>query len=372
MKLVYNFDGSAIPMWVQLLFWLLYMVVFAYAFKKTLLSWHRNKRFKDVTWLFAFCFTLYAIFYCINDDYFSYRDWVFGSNFEFWHKEYVYVFIIYLCRSLPFSYPYEIFRFIVWGGAVFIAYYTFRMYRTLLIPGMVLLLLFVFYSNVFCYARASLAMAVFFLGLAILLTSKGFSMTILGIVIAISSVFFHREMLVGVAVLPSLFIPLEKKENACLSVFLLVYVILCISLVIPLVDFDFEFFKAIFDDDDLSNKLEDFSNKEQGSFRISTLIKYLTFFYPFYFITVLFWKIEVPHSIVGFYRITYSILLISVVFMIVFGLRSVYSYRIMYISMIPLSILTGFCYCNGYLKRIQFLIMMMLSFLSNSTRFINA
>ena len=361
-KQIYNFDGAHIPIWVYTLFWGVYVLAFLYSLRKMFYSPRR----------FILFFILFAIFYCIGDDYFSYRDWVFGSNFEFWHKEYVYVFIIYLCRSLPFSYPYEIFRFIVWGGAVFIAYYTFRMYRTLLIPGMVLLLLFVFYSNVFCYARASLAMAVFFLGLAILLTSKGCSMTILGIVIAISSVFFHREMLVGVAVLPSLFIPLEKKENACLSVFLLVYVILCISLVIPLVDFDFEVFNAIFDDDDLSNKLEDFSNKEQGSFRISTLIKYLNYFYPFYLITVLFWKIKVPHSVVGFYRITYSILLISVAFMIIFGLRSVYTYRIMYISMIPLSILTGFCYCNGYMKRIQFLIVMMLSFLSNSSRFFNA
>jgi hypothetical protein len=41
------------------------------------------------------------------------------------------------------------------------------MYRGLLLPGLALLLLFVFYAGSFSYGRASLAMAVYFLGIAL-------------------------------------------------------------------------------------------------------------------------------------------------------------------------------------------------------------
>ena len=365
---IYKFDGTNIPLWVHTLFWGVYVLVFLYSFRMIFFSPRTWKPQKHFSYLFISFFSLFAIFYCIGDDYFNYREWIYGRNFEFWSKEKVYVGIVFLCRFLPVSYPYEFFRLIVWGGAIMMAYYTFRMYRKLLMPGMVLLLLFIFYSNAFCYARASLGMAVFFLGVGLFLRQKQKRFKYLGIVIAMSSVLFHREMLVGIAILPSLFIPLEKKVNTYLVISLLLFVILGISLI----DLDFKFFDAIFDSDTLSNKLERFKNAEEGAFRLSTLVKYLNYFYPFFIVTGLFWNNKIPHSIAGIYRITYSILLISVAFMMVFGLRSVYTYRVMYISMIPLVILTGFCYNKGYLKKNQFLIMMTLAFLSNSVRFINA
>ena len=188
MKLVFNFKGDAIPMWVQLLFWLLYLVVFVYAIKKTAISWDKDKRYRNVSWVFAIFFVLYAIFYCINDDYFSYRDWIYGRNFNFWGKEQFYAYIILFCRSLHFDYPYELFRLIVWGGAVFLSYQTYRLYRRL--PGLTLLLLFVFYAGTFCYARASLAMAVYFFGVALFLRRREKYLKTLGIAIALSSYLF--------------------------------------------------------------------------------------------------------------------------------------------------------------------------------------
>ncbi len=368
MKQVYNFDGSSIPMWVQAMFWLLYMLVFVYTFKKTLLPWHRNKWVTEVTGLFIFFFILYAVFYCINDDYFQYRDWINILDFSIWGKEKFYIYLILICRSLPFDYPFEVFRLIVWGGGILITFITFRIYERLLMPSMVILFLFVFYSNTFCYARASLAMAVYFLGIALYLNQTRWIMKILGIGIAISSVFFHHELLIGIAILPCLYFPLERKEMSLLSIFLLLFMVICISYFSS----NLEIFNALLDNDDISSKLENFNEMEQGAFRLSTLIKYLNYYFPFFTVTILFWKKKAPHSVIGMYRITYGILMISVAFMIVFGLRSLYSYRIMYISMIPLIILIGYCYYNGYLKRNQFLIMIMISLLSNSSRFINA
>ena len=368
MKQVYPFDGSAIPVWVQLLFWLIYMVVFVYAFRKTVLPWHWKKRFKDVSWLFVIFFALFAVFYCVNDDYFQYRDWIYGRDFDFWGKEKFYVYTILVCRFLPFDYPYEVFRFIVWGGSILIAFCTFRMYRELLLPGMTLMFLFVCYSNTFCYARASLGMAVYFFGVALILIPEKTVLKLLGIVIALSSAAFHHEMLIGIALLPALLFPFEKKSTLLLSVLLLIAAIIAISFVST----NLKMFDALFGDDDLSSKIEEFSEGEQGAFRLSTLVKYLNYFYPLYLITICFWKKKVPPSIAGMYRIAFAIILVSVAFMFVFGLRSVFSYRVLYISMIPLALLVGYCYCNGYFKDRQFILMMMLALLSNSIRFINA
>ena len=370
MKYFYSFDELSMPPWVQVLFWGLYMVVFVYAVWKTLLFVPKDKRSAEVGKLIILYFAIYAVFYCINPDYFSYREWLNLTIFDLdlWGKEKFYFYTILFCQSLPFDYPYEVFRLIVWGGAVFIAYYTFRMYRELLLPGMAMLFLFVFYSNTFCYARASLAMAVYFFGIALCLLQDRKTLKLLGLGIALSSYFFHHELLIGIAVLPCLIIPLERKKGIFLSVFLLIAAIIVISYV----NTNLKIFDALFGDDDLSSKIGKFSEGEQGAFRLSTLVKYLNFFYPLYLIAICFWKKRVPPSIAGMYRIAYTIILISVAFMVVFGLRSVFVFRVMYISMIPLALLIAYCYSNRYFNNWQLVMMMFLSLLSNSTRFINA
>lgn len=364
----YSFDELSIPFWIKALFWSLYMVVFVYTVWKTLLVVPKNKRCVDVGKLFIFFFAAYAVFYCINPDYFSYRNWLYGFDFSFWAKEQFYVYVIFFCQSLPFDYPFEVFRLIVWGGAVFIAYYTFRMYRGLLLPGLILLLLFVFYANTFSYGRASLAMAVYFLGIAIYLNYKGLFLRSLGIIVAISSYFFHHEMLVGFALLPCLSIPFERKSMSFLSVFGLIVAIIALSYISSYM----QYLDSFFDNDEFSSKFDNYTDKGQGVFRLSTLIKYLNFFYPFYLITKYFWKDKTPHSVIGMYRVTYGILMVSVAFMVVLGARSVLSYRVLYISMIPLTLLIGYGYSNGHIKKMHFLIMMIIALLANSVRFINA
>ena len=366
MKLVFNFKGDAIPMWVQLLFWLLYLVVFVYAIKKTAISWDKDKRYRNVSWVFAIFFVLYAIFYCINDDYFSYRDWIYGRNFNFWGKEQFYAYIILFCRSLHFDYPYELFRLIVWGGAVFLSYQTYRLYRRL--PGLALLLLFVFFAGTFCYARASLAMAVYFFGVALFLRRREKYLKTLGIAIALSSYLFHHEMIICIALLPCLFIPFEKKEFSYITLFLLLGAIVAVSFASS----NLKFFDQMMDND-ITSKIEQMNQKGQGVLRLSTLIKYLNFFFPFCLITLALWKRKrLPRSIAGMYRITCGILVMSVAFMAVFGLRDVYAYRIMYISMIPMVLLITYGYRRRLIPKGQLLIMLAIALLSNSIRFINS
>ena len=368
MKDFYSFDESSIPYWVSTLFWLIYVAVFVYAVRKTQLSKTRHKQQTDITYLFGVFFALYAVFYCINPDYFRYREWLNTEDIGDWDKEKFYFYLALFCRSLPFDYSFEVFRLIVWGGGIFIVYQTFRMYRELLLPGLSLLLLFVLYAGVFSYARASLAMAVYFIGIAFFLLHDKKVLKLLGIVIALPSIYLHREMVIGIAVLPFLFIPLERKKYSFFSVILLLIVIFSISFVSS----NLEYLDQMFDNDDISTKMEEVNEKGQGAFRLSTLIKYLNFFYPFFLITKYLRKRIVPHSVVGMYRVAYGILMASVAFMFVFGLRSVYTYRVMYISMIPLTLLIGYGYCHGYFTKKQFLIIMILALLTNSSRIINA
>ena len=58
--------------------------------------------------------------------------------------------------------------------------------------------------------------------------------------------------------------------------------------------------------------------------------------------------------------------------MIVDGMRSTYVYRILYINIIPMSFLIAYCYNQGYFKKRQFVIMLMLACLTNCMRLIQA
>ena len=369
MKDFYSFDELSIPLWIKALFWGLYMVIFVYTVWKTILAKHKDKQNMEVSKLFVLYFALYAVFYCVNPDYFSYRNWMSGLDITIWEKEKFYVYLVMICNLLPFDYPFEVFRLIIWGGALLLVWLTSKLYRTLLMPGLTVLFLFVFFSGIFCYARASLGMAVYFLGIVIYLRANNLWVKILGIGLALCSFLFHHEMIIGVAVLPSIIFPFEKKKTIYLSFILLIIAIAGITYI----NSNLELLEETLGSDDLVDKMEEFNNQEQGVFRISTLVKYLNIFYPFFIISNCFYKHKSqPKTIVGIYRITFVILLITIAFFVVSGSRSTYTYRVMYIAIIPISIMIAYCYKQGYFKQYQFAVMLFLAFLTNSIRLINS
>lgn len=369
MKDFYSFDELSIPLWIKALFWGLYMVVFVYAVWKTLVFPQKNKRRVEVSSLIVLYFATYAVFYCVNPDYFRYRDWL---NFPFlmdFHKEQVYAILIMFCRSLPFDYPFEVFRLIVWGGGLLLVLYTSRMYRSILMPGLTVLFLFAFFSGTFCYARASLAMAVFFIGVSIHLWKKSPWAKILGGGLAICSYFFHHEMIIGIAALPALLLPFEKKKSLYFSFILLAIIIAGLTYI----NSNLALMESIFGADELAEKMEELNDQEQGAFRMSTFVKYANFFYPFFLITtILYRNKKLSKPIAGIYRITFSLIIVTMAFFIVSGSRSTYTYRVMYITIIPLSILITYCYNQGLFKKYQLAIMLILALLANSVRLINA
>ena len=369
MKDFYSFDEYSIPMWIKTLYWGLYMVVFVYAVWKTQILRPKYKRHVEASSLIVLFFAAYAVFYCVNPDYFRYREWIYGRDFSYWEKEKIYVYIILFCRMLPFDYPFEVFRLIIWGGGLLLVFLTAKQYCSLLMPGLTVLFLFVFYSSTFCYARASLAMAVFFVGVSVHLWGEKRLVKMLGIGLAISAYFFHHELIMGIATLPCILMPFEKKSTLFFSLVLLVIIIIGINYI----NSNLELMESIFGADELADKMEELNEQEQGAFRMSTFVKYVNFFYPFYLITIIFYRYKkLPDAIVGIYRITFALLMATVAFFVVSGSRSTYTYRVMYITIIPMSILISYCYNQGLFKKYQFAILLLLALLANSVRLINA
>ncbi len=390
---VYSFDEFSIPLGIKVLFWCLYMVVFGYTVWNTLIATPKSKsnaksknqcgnkssiitpkkgkgkRHFNISSLILPFFIVYTLFFCINPDYFSYRDWMDKPLFMDWDREQFYFYLILFCRWLPINYPFELFRLIIWGGALLLVLYTARMYRKLLMPVLVLIFLFVFFSDRFCYARASLAMAVFFTGVSIFFWGKKRWVKMCGLVLAICSYFFHHELIVGIGLLPSILFPFEKKETIYYSLILLAIAIAAITYI----NSNLGLMESVFGNDDMAQKIDHFNNREQAVFRVSTFVVYLNIFYPFALITRFFYqKKHLPKPIIGIYRITFAIILVSIAFFIVSGPRSVYTYRVLWIAIIPVSILIAYCYKKKGFKSYEIAIMLFLALLSNSVRIINA
>ena len=151
-------------------------------------------------------------------------------------------------------------------------------------------------------------------------------------------------------------------------------ILLAISItVLTYINSNLALMESVFGNDELVNKMEELNNQEQGVFRMSTFIKYFNIYYPFLLITNIFYRCKrLPDAIAGIYRITIAFILVTVAFFVVSGSRSIYTYRVMYITIIPMSILITYCYNQGFFKKYQFVIMLILALLANSVRLINA
>lgn len=375
MKQIYNFDELTTPLWIKVLFLCFYLVVFIYAIRKTIpiFTIPKDKRKVNATSLIVLYFTIYAMFYCVNPDYFSYREWMninmSEQNLSFWNREKVYAYIIMFCQSLDISYPYELFRLIVWGGGLLFVYLTTKMYRSIQMPGLIVMFLFVLYSGTFSYGRVSLAMAVYFMGVSVIMWGKNPFIKLLGVTLALCSYFFHHQLIIGIGLLPGIILPFEKKRTIVFALILLGMMMA----VIYYINSNVSLMESVFGADELAQKMETYNEREQGAFRLSTSVMYFNIFVPFVFVTYFFYQQKkIPKPIVGIHRITFILLLATIAFFVISGPRSTYTYRVLYINIIPVSILVAYCFNQGYFKSFHLLIMFGFALLTNSVRLINS
>lgn len=333
-----------VPIWLKLIYLSFYALLSLFGLEK--LSKPSTITNRDRYLLLSF-FILFCLFYCVAGDFFRYREWVYDKfNRDIWFKEQLYLNIITFVRSISIEFAYDLFRLIIWGGALIIFFFITNIDKKTSYYS--ILFLFIIYCNVFSYGRQSLAMALYFGGLSFI-SNRNYYIKVIGGIILICSVFFHMEMLIAVLLTPIIFISLEKKQS-------LIYVfafLLITFIIISNAGSSLSFLDDMsVDDRTYTEKVDNFNEEiahgKWGVMSIGQYIGYLLFYVPFIAIFKKMFKfhnkIQFPPQIVYFYRLTFGLIMSSLMLAIVFGLGTVYCYRIMYMCMIPLSFLIAYFY----------------------------
>ena len=343
-----------VPKWIWLLYFVVVITIFVIgvSYINRLGNKYQNHNRKA---LFFVCFfTLFALCYCLNPDFFAYREfahfdytWMFlGSDVK---DIEAYYYIAFFCRG-----NYELFRIIIWGGAFFVFYFTCRILK---VPAYLsILLLFLLFNDVASYGRVTLAMAIYYLGLSLILEKKWY---VIGAIITLSSVFFHHSMVVAVGVLPIIFTPKNKIVQLLLYVAIFVAMFILINRVMGQTD-------ILMEDESLGyygrkmyssqNKIAEgvYSRRSSLLGVINDLFRYLVFYIP---IIGVFFKINriksvnyIPQCFVQISKITFAIAMLATSFLLFYGTFNVLFYRVLYMCMIPIPILLSLLLSHNYIN----------------------
>lgn len=349
-----QFEEGELPSWIYVLFISIYILVFLYGViyvRKDNLFYDNNNRIKSV--IFVCFFIIFAVFYCINSDYFSYRIWVdsYAWILSDFSKEIVYAYIVDLVQG-----NYELFRLMVWGSALLIVSQCYRIMGAQVFLTM--LILFVLFFDRICYARASLGMSIYYLGISIIIYGNevySYKHVILGILISLLSFAFHREMIVPILMLPIL-IPIINTNNFH-KLFLLIFIIV-VGLAILIGSQADGFFS-----NDLAGKIEEAQESiNEGIYNATSISNYIKliwrysiFYLPFFVVTKKIYdlnkrEIIVDNDLFSFYKITAAIIVCATALCVVYGFGTIFFYRVLYMTTIPIALLVFKLYQQQYIN----------------------
>lgn len=263
-------------------------------------------------------------------------------------------FYIWLIQTLPDGYMF--FRIAVWGSTLFILYRTIR-----LLPISFDLALLIFCSSwiaLISYARASLAMAIMFYGIALYYSKGGFKgiwTKIIGVALVLSAIYFHKSAAFGVvALLMAIF---SKNIGRRMMV---IYICMFPLLVYIAHVYMGNFMSA--DMDRSAEGMESFAavgqnylSAESKSHGIGTNIQLLLEHIPFYCLAYLCYSImqkpiykDIPDSIKIFMKSLFFIILMSSVFIFNIGVNTDVVYgRFLRFSIIPSIVVLTYFYQNN-------------------------
>lgn len=308
-------------------------------------------------------FYLLAAFFAVtsffNGDFWGYQSLVsdYYRGIGGFHLEKVYEYIIELT-----VHNYLLFRIVVWGGATLLFYCITKIYKVNALQA--LFVTFLLYTTQYTYARATLAMAVYFLGYSMFSKYQVNHNTrgiILGIIIMVASQFFHNSMVVMVFLTVFYYIPINKRTLFPILIGLTV-------LGIFLDQFVFSFMDNLrgFGSSNLNARLEEMLEEGIGErnsvYRsvfgeILLIWQYVPFYLPFILISkIMIDKASMIESkpMMALFRITFSIVLLSTVILLFSSGSLTFFYRYLFMSFIPLSILAVYLFNNGFFSKKKF------------------
>lgn len=338
-----------VPEWIKQIYRITYLIVAI-----ILLSFIHKRKIKSdnntfLTIIFISFYTFFSVFYCINSDYFAYRFWV--ENYEmlisYFSKEMIYLSIAKIVNS-----DYELFRIVVWGGAIVITTIGFRFQKVKLYPA--LLIWFVFYYNQFCYARASLGMSILFVGISNLcLRNEGKYRLIVGLSICLLSILFHRSLFICILTLPIIFFKINKTRLVLYSLLLVGTATLAMNYIETGEIADDAYLRTI---QNYSSRIEE---SEYVAHSLSNYIKQIWNYSQYYLVYFVILKVIlnkrtqmfIAEETYSMFKVTTGIILVASAFFFEFGGGNIFFYRILFVTASMLAALLCRLYQDGLISQ---------------------
>lgn len=288
---------------------------------------------------------LFCIFDKTSGDYFHYKEYVnelinYKENYS--GLEDIYFYIIKIVGG-----SYFLFRLVVWGSAVLIYFKSSRVLNIEKSISVLVFLLLVLLN--FSYARVSLAIVLFILGY-ILLCRKTFKGILLGGLIIISSLYFHKSVYILVPIAFVSFVPLNRKT--------IIAIMLAFPFCIYLGDYLIGDFVYLLED--RSAELN-YLSQERKATGIAEKIEFLLLFGPVF---IFLYKLinncfrkrnnQLPFVINKLVVFSFYILYVSfILYFLDIGSNAIY-YRVRNMVLIPFSFVVAYYISNIKLNRFSY------------------
>ena len=301
--------------------------------------WKLNEKPKTLTWILTLLFCLFSYF---NADYFHYEEELMRLDQSY--KDFFYYYIAEISGRV-----YWLFRLIIWGSALLLFYLTSN--RLGLQKNLSIYVFVVFFLPIFCYARASLAMALYFYGLSFLASPKPNHRILsymIGLLFIFASFLGHRSFLVIIALTPVIFIRFRKWH---VIVLLLAFPLLLVIIKGLLTQMmmggvilngeEFESFSVTATRYSELNRIE-----RNWKFQLITNLQYIGFYIPF-IVILLKTKLNrllLTSAMSKYLSISLAIFIIATSFLLItdVGATDVLAYRFLFMTGIPITFILCF------------------------------
>ena len=347
--------------YLNLYCFLLYCFLLLVSLRGNIIGINEQESYRGRTILLSCGLLLFALTSFIGADFFhyyenmaEYKNQVFGDQDV--GLEAFYQYLIYFVSG-----DYFLFRLVIWGGGlglIILAAHKFgaNVYHTLfaILAGFII---------TYSYARATLSMSVFFMGVVIICMAvenkHKFLPILIGSAIVACSTYFHRSMLPMMAVALFWLLLPWKRVLAKYSLWLFPIVVFIFSIVLKLA---FEemltIASAVDDETGILDKAELYSEQKSSNTNamgyLRLTLQYLTYYLPMLLISNVLRSDKVlqivDNKAIWLYQMTYLIFAFATSFLLLDIDSSVMFYRFLFMSFIPLSILIVYLKNKGILS----------------------
>lgn len=298
-----------------------------------------------------FLFVLFCAYPAWGGDYFHYRESFANVRKGFsTHMEDVYIFIIQNITS-----TYLQFRLIVWGGATFFLYQAYK--RVEVDTRMAIVVFSLLFLTRFSYARVSLAMALAYCGLSMIKAGHSKGGTLMGYAVLLSSFFFHKSALFGIAIVLLSILLSDRIGRKTLIIILALFPVLIMAARYFLSGF------LLLESGDIEllnvEKGQQYLTEEVSKRGLAARLGDMLLKGTFYAILIEYIIIQfkgiyksLPTSIKAFSTASFLTIVVSSLFIFDLGVETQVIYnRFIFFAMIPSACFIAYCLQAGLLKR---------------------